>query len=230
VDRTAHLRTFPLPGGDRAAREPRRSALGVLFEIFGDEAAEWVKSWFGPSELQTLIAALHRPKLFPRTSSMGRLFDAVAVLCGLFDRCTFEGQAAMGLEFLANPESAQAYPLPLAGGQPAQADWEPLIRAVLDDRRRGVPPEDIAARFHNALADFASQAARHAACRQVVLTGGCFQNALLETRVRARLLEDGFDVYTHHDVPPGDGGIALGQVFVAAQKVKESSYVSGNPG
>jgi hydrogenase maturation protein HypF len=176
-----------------------------------------------------LIAALRRPRLFPRTSSMGRLFDAVAALCGRFEPCTFEGQAAMSLEFLANPDVEDAYPLPLSPGEPAVADWELLIRAVLEDRSRGVPVSDIAARFHNALGDLATAAAQLAGCRNVVLTGGCFQNALLTERVRARLLNHKFDVYTHRDVPPGDGGISLGQVLVAAQKIKEPSYVSGNP-
>ena len=227
--RVAHLRTFPLPGGDRAAREPRRAALGLLFEILGDAAAEFAGKWFKPSELRTLIAALHRPGLFPRTSSMGRLFDAVAALCGWFGPCTFEGQAAMSLEFMANPDVEDAYPLPLSVGKPAEADWEPLVRGVLADRGRGVPPEDVAAKFHNALVDMAQQVAQQAECRNVVLTGGCFQNALLADRVRARLLKHDFDVYTHHNVPPGDGGIALGQVLIAAQKFKEYSNVSGNP-
>lgn len=135
----------------------------------------------------------------------------------------------MSLEFMANPDVEGAYPLPLSAGEPAEANWEPLVRAVLADRGRGVPPEDVAAKFHNALVDLAQEAAQQAECRNVVLTGGCFQNALLADRIRARLLEHGFDVYTHRNVPPGDGGIALGQVLIAAQKIKESSYVSGNP-
>jgi hydrogenase maturation protein HypF len=237
--RVAHLRTFALPGGDRAAREPRRSALGLLFEIMGEAAADIARAWFTPAELTTLLAALKRPGLFPRTSSMGRLFDAVAALCGLPDRATFEGQAAMALEFAADPDVRDAYPLPLLNHEPSIADWEPLVRAVLADRACGIPVGPIAAKFHNALADMAVAAAQRVAserlaptdpdcnpkrqregdlptgCRRVVLTGGCFQNALLTERVRARLLETGFEVYTHQEVPPGDGGIALGQVFIA---------------
>jgi hydrogenase maturation protein HypF len=152
---------------------------------------------------------------------MGRLFDGVAAICGLFDRCSFEGQAAMALEFAADPGVRDAYPCPLQDGTPAVGDWEPLLRAVLADRGRGTPLAEIAGRFHNGLADLALAAAQRAACPRVVLTGGCFQNALLTERVRARLADHGFDVYTHRDVPPGDGGIALGQILVAAEKIKE---------
>jgi hydrogenase maturation protein HypF len=218
--RVAHLRVFPLPGGDRAAREPRRAALGLLFEMLGDAAAVAAGPWFTSAELAPLLAALQRLKLFPRTSSMGRLFDAVAVLCGLPDRVSFEGQAAMGLEFAADPAVSASYPLPVSDGTPAVADWEPLIRAVLDDRRRGVGVPEIAAKFHNALADLTVAVARRANCRQVVLTGGCFQNALLTVRARERLSAAGFRVYIHQEVPAGDGGIALGQVWLAAQTRK----------
>ncbi|MBL7037403.1 MAG: carbamoyltransferase HypF [Pirellulaceae bacterium] len=228
--RVAHLRTFPLPSGDRAVREPRRSALGVLHEIMGDDAAKIASEWFRPEELRTLMAALNRPKIFPRTSSLGRLFDAVAALCGLSRRASFEGQAAMALEFAADPNVREAYPLPLSAATPAVADWEPLIRGVLDDQSHGVDIARIAAKFHNALSEMALAATVRAGSRQVMLTGGCFQNALLTDRVRKRLLDNDFKVYTHHEVPPGDGGIALGQLLVAAKLIKGSSHVSGDSG
>lgn len=217
--RTAHLRAFSLPGGDLAAREPRRAALGLLFEILGDEAASWAGRWFSPAELQPLLTALRRPKLFPRTTSLGRLFDAVAALCGLQERVSFEGQAAMALEFAADPAECSAYPLPLSQTQPAVADWEPLVREVLRDLQHAVPLGSIAARFHNALAELAVAVARWVDCRQVVLTGGCFQNAWLTWRVRERLLAEGCNVYIQREVPPGDGGLALGQLWVAAKRL-----------
>ena len=100
------------------------------------------------------------------------------------------------------------------------ADWEPLVRAVLADRAAGVPIGRIAARFHNALAELAVAIARRAGLPQVALSGGCFQNALLSQRVRRGLLQAGFTVYTQRHVPPGDGGIALGQVLVAASTLE----------
>jgi hydrogenase maturation protein HypF len=237
--RVARLRSFPLPGGDRAVRQPRRSALGVLFEMLGDRAVEHVAEWFRPSELETLLGMLERGLRCPRTSSMGRLFDAMAALSGLPRVISFEGQAAMALEFAAEPGVEEAYPLPMVAaagdrgqgsevrGQPPtgtshqpllEADWEPLVRAVLAERVAGEPVGRISARFHNALAEWAVAVARSAGCPQIALTGGCFQNALLTERVRKRLLKEGFAVLMHHRVPPGDGGIALGQVYVAANR------------
>jgi len=207
-------------------RQPRRSALGTLFEILGEEETAARQNWFSESETKTLLSLLSRAVHAPRTSSMGRLFDAVAALCGLPAVISFEGQAAMALEFAAptaedNATEEGAYPLPISDATPAVADWEPMLRAVLADRAAGVPVGPISARFHNALAEMAVAVARRSGCSQVVLTGGCFQNALLTGRVRTRLLQSGFTVYTHRRVPPGDGGIALGQVFVAARQIEE---------
>jgi len=214
-ERVAHLRPFPLPGGDRAVREPRRSALGLLFEARGRAAAEAAALWFAEQELSFLFDALERKLNAPRTSSMGRLFDAIAALAGLPPSISFEGQAAMALEFAADPGEPSAYPLPLGDQSPAVADWQPTLDAVLADLRAGTPIGIVSGRFHNALAHLAVAAARRAGCHRVVLTGGCFQNRLLSLRARHRLEEAGFEVFTHCLVPPGDGGIALGQLFVA---------------
>ena len=155
---------------------------------------------------------------------MGRLFDGVAALCGLGGTISFEGQAAMQLEFAADPDEPQAYPLPLVAASPTAplvADWEPLVRGVLADRRAGVPTGRISARFHNALAELAVLVAERWGGGRVVLSGGCFQNAILARRARRRLSESGFQLYTHLQVPPGDGGLALGQVRVAAARSEE---------
>jgi hydrogenase maturation protein HypF len=177
-----------------------------------------VQQWFDGAELATLLTALDRPRLFPRTSSMGRLFDAVAALCGLPATVSFEGQAAMGLEAIADVAEESCYPLPL-GGDGATADWQPLIEGVVRDLGGGTTPATVSARFHNALSRLAVQIARRAGCRQIALTGGCFQNRLLADRVCRSLSESGFDVYTQQQVPPGDGGLALGQLLGAAYQV-----------
>jgi hydrogenase maturation protein HypF len=252
--RVAHLRTFALPGGDAAVREPRRSALGLLFEMFGPNAADHAAQWFTAAELSTLLSMLAHRVNSPRTSSMGRLFDAVAALCGLSPVITFEGQAAMSLEYAADEGEQTSYPVLIASDSNrvplletssaappdltqhclSQAvahtsdegglalDWAPLVRGVLADRAAGVPVPRISARFHNALADMAVAVAERLTPTKalpIVLTGGCFQNALLTARVRSRLAAAGFSVYTHQEVPPGDGGIALGQVFLALQQL-----------
>jgi hydrogenase maturation protein HypF len=217
--RVGHLRTFPLLGGERVARAPRRAALGMLHAMQSESCLTQGRRWFSKQELGLLETAFDGGHLFPQSSSMGRLFDAVAALCGMKDRVSFEGEAAMQLEFAVDPSEASAYPLPISDTAPAVADWQPLLDAVLRDLAGGCPRGTVAGRFHNSLAEVAVQLARRTGCAKVALTGGCFQNRWLTRRVRARLLESGFEVYTQRRVPPGDGGIALGQVLGAALQV-----------
>jgi hydrogenase maturation protein HypF len=195
--RVAHLRTFCIPGGDRAAREPRRSALGVLYEIFGNTLPD-----------EPLVRMLRRSVNSPRTSSAGRLFDAVASLVGIRDRCSFEGQAAMELEFAAEAEpSAETYPMELHAGV---LDWEPMIRLILADTSKAP------ARFHNTLAEAIVRVARRTSEERVVLSGGCFQNRYLTERTVTALRAAGFKPYWHQRIPPNDGGIAVGQIVAAS--------------
>ncbi len=218
--RVGHLRTFALPGGDRAGREPRCSAAGLLFEILGPEAAEIARSWFRPMELTNLLTLLKRRVNSPRTSSMGRLFDAVACLCGLAPVISFEGEAAMELEFAVDSNEKEAYLLPeVDGPEGSIADWEPLVRAVLEDRNQEVGVERISARFHNAIVDWTANVSERIGCADVVLSGGCFQNAILATRIVQRLSKQGFNVYTQMKVPPGDGAVALGQLLIARRSL-----------
>jgi hydrogenase maturation protein HypF len=222
--RAAHFRTFPLPGGDSAVRRPSRSALGLLYELLGNEARTIAAEWFAPSELDRLMTMLARGVNAPRTSSLGRLFDAVAVLCGLPPTVSFEGQAAMALEFAADEHLTESYPLDLpSDGDCEIIDWGPMLRELLAERAAGVGAARIAARFHNWLAEAAAAVATEVARQMqlppaelpVALGGGCFQNALLDRLVHERLSAAGFRVYTQSLTPPGDGGIALGQVFIA---------------
>ncbi len=217
--RVGHLRTFPLFGGDRTAREPRRSALGMLHTMEAETCLDWGRHWFSSTELELFATAIERGHPFPVSSSMGRLFDAVAVLCGCKERVSFEGEAAMQLEFAVDPVENSAYPLPILEGWPAVADWIPLLDAILADLARGVRRNTMAARFHNALANLALAWSERVGCPQVILSGGCFQNRVLLSRVRTRLSEAGFAVYTQARVPCGDGGIALGQILGAAQQL-----------
>jgi hydrogenase maturation protein HypF len=208
------------------------------------------------------MSALRRPGVFPRTSSMGRMFDAVAALCGMPGKVSFEGQAAMALEFAVDPTVQERYtlgivepepltdsapdrqpagsiqddsPSDMAGvpgprcetsARPIRIDWRGLLRDALVDRQRQAPVGAIAAKFHNALVDMAVAIARRVACSRVVLSGGCFQNRYLAETVYQRLSDDGFHVFLQQQVPAGDGGIALGQIHVAANLMKESTHVS----
>jgi hydrogenase maturation protein HypF len=208
--RVARLRTFPLPGGDAAARKPTLAAAGLLYEIQHDKEF--------PKNVPGLVSQmLERQIQTPRTSSMGRLFDAVACLAGFSDDTSYEGEAAMKLEFSARPNLEECYAYLLRPGDPIVIDWEPTIRRITLDARNHVGADIIAARFHNALAEMIVEIARQVGERRVVLTGGCFQNRYLTERAVHRLTDQGFSAYWHQRVPPNDGGLALGQAIAAVQ-------------
>lgn len=210
--RAGHLRAFPLPGGERAVREPRRSALGLCWSLFGDGAA--AEALFAPEEGFLLQRMLEGGLQSPLTSSVGRLFDAVAALTGLRAGTGFEGQAAMAVGTAAAAcREDGAYAFDLADGV---ADPAPLVAELLADRRRGVEPGRMARRFHGALARLAVAFAESAGQGDVALTGGCFQNALLAGLCTRALEARGFRVLRPALFPPNDGGISLGQAWVAA--------------
>ena len=231
-ERAAHLRTFALPGGEKAIREPRRAALGLLCEIFGDEAYDMRAlaplGAFTSHELTVLRAMLDRGVNCPRTSSAGRLFDAVASVAGLRQRARFEGQAAMDLEFAIGEAPIEdayqvrlAMPAPQSTPAPLVVDWAPLIHDLLRDLRQGTALGDLARKFHDALVEAIVSVARRVGEERVVLSGGCFQNAYLLGQSVARLRAAGFNAYRHQRVPPNDGGIALGQVLGAARALRK---------
>lgn len=230
--RVAHWRTFRLPGGEKAIREPRRAALGVLYEMLGEAALENRSCpplrAFSERELEVLRTMLARGVNSPVTSSVGRLFDAVASLVGLRQQVRFEGQAAMELEFaLAGEDTEETYPWrlregPGEQGQPLVVDWEPLLQSLLEEAQRGVAVARLSAKFHNTLVESIVAVARRIGEERVVLTGGCFQNRYLTERAVHRLRAEGFRPYWHQRVPPNDGGIALGQAVAACYRIKES--------
>jgi len=226
VERVAHLRPFRLPGGDKAVREPRRPAIGLLYEMFGDAAFEMTHlppfQNITAVELSALKGMLRRKLNSPQTSSIGRLFDAVASLINLRQKMRFEGQAAMELEFaLDGIETDEAYSLSLVTRHSSLVlDWALVIEAILSDVQNGIAGGRISAKFHNALADAVVAVAKKTGGRRVVLSGGCFQNRYLTERTVCRLQAEGFQPYWHQRVPPNDGGIALGQVIAALRANK----------
>jgi hydrogenase maturation protein HypF len=205
-ERVAHLRPFRLPGGDAAIRDCSRPAAGLLWEMFGANAANHIAS----SVVQSMLA--HQVNS-PLTSSVGRLFDAAAYLSGAAERNCFEGQAAMCFEgSIAEEDTAEAYRIENHG---RIGDWAPLVEAILLDRRAKIDVGRISVRFHNALANWIVEVAREAGTRDVVLSGGVFQNAYLTEQSSKLLEQSGFRVFTHHQVPANDGGLALGQAVLA---------------
>ncbi|MDQ4130627.1 MAG: carbamoyltransferase HypF, partial [Actinomycetota bacterium] len=221
-ERLGHLRPAPLPGGAAAIREPWRMALAWLRVAVGaEEAARWGAAcderWSG-------VLSLAESGRAPVTTSVGRLFDAVAALLGIRACVTYEGQAAIELEALARGVTAAEsprYPMDLRLGENGWVlDPAPLVEAILAELEREVPVEVIAAGFHAGLAEGAATLAGEL-CREhglgtVALSGGVFQNVRLTDVLATRLRAAGLRVLTHEHVPANDGGISVGQAAIAA--------------
>lgn len=227
ISRVAHLRPFALPGGDASIREPWRVALALL-----DAAGIGWHDHLSPcrvasaADRRLLYRQLETHLNCPATTSMGRLFDAVAALAGIKQSITYEAEAAMNLEARAAQaiDVGDAYPLPLEAAardqeSPLVIDWRPAIGAVVHDVTAGVEAAVIARRFHEGvvrmIVDVCGQLRIATGISTVGLTGGVFQNALLVTLAMAALRHDDFDVVVHDRVPPNDGGLALGQAVLA---------------
>lgn len=222
-ERVAHLAPIDLPGGDSAVRSPCRVALAHL----ASAGVEWTGDLapvraLTPSELTVLRRQLDSSFGCVQTTSMGRLFDAVASLLDLRQQISYEAQAAIELEVLADRASGHSrcrYRFTVEG---PLVSPDLVLRAIVDDLRAGVPVGEIALAFHEAVADVVLTLARRLRDERrthvVAMSGGVFQNALLTVMCSSRLRSDGFLALTHYLVPPNDGGLALGQAFVAGHR------------
>ncbi len=249
--RAAHLAYVPLPGGDRATREPWRVALAWLRQagIEWEEDLAPVRHALAPSDLESSLTApiprlqalsrqLQTGLNSPLTSSMGRLFDAVAALAGVRQTVNYEAQAAIEMEALVDGRESAYYSFerldPPSSGQagdgsperpapPYQIDPSPLFQQIVTDLRAGVGVPKIAARFHSGVAimvrDVCTDLSRENDTQQVVLSGGVWQNTFLLALTVGLLQEAGFEIYLHRQVPPNDGGLALGQAVSAIARL-----------
>lgn len=219
--RKGTMLAFRLPGADRAIKEPRRTALGVLYEIFGETLFQ--RDDLAPvnactrKEIMMFRQMLRNRLNTPVTTSAGRLFDAVASVVGLRQRMSFEGQAAMELEhLLMGARGDEQYPVALIDDPEGMLDfivnWKPMILQILIDLNNGESPRTISLRFHNSMAELIVQAAKRTGLPRVALSGGCFQNRYLLERSVRRLEAEGFRPYWHQRVPTNDGGVAFGQI------------------
>jgi hydrogenase maturation protein HypF len=219
--RVGHLREVRLPGGDRAVRQPWRMACAWLVEATGEEEPRRpaaLRHSVDDARWRAVAGMARRGVMSPRTTSVGRLFDAVAALCGLPATVTYEGQAAVELEAARDPHERGAYPLPV--GPDGELDARETILAVARDVAAGVPAGVVSARFHRGLAGATARACVDAASRAgldlAVLSGGVFQNVALLEATRERLEAAGLRVLVPERLPPNDGGISFGQAAVAA--------------
>lgn len=232
-ERLAHLLPFQLPGGATAIKEPRRSALGILSAAFSGvwpaSARLWLQRNFSDEEARVLRQALQQRLNCPLTSSAGRLFDAAASLLQLCQKADYQEQAPALMEGLASSGTvARRYTIDLVKvrSQPLVLDWRDMFKQMLADAADGESPSAMARGFHSALADAVAKTVATLGFQRVALTGGVFQNALLTEMVIGRLQENCVKVYTHKRVPPGDGGIAVGQALYG---VMQNSNEGGRP-
>jgi hydrogenase maturation protein HypF len=223
-ERVAHFKAYRLPGGDKGVEEPWRMAMSVLAAEGLDEAA--MRKF--PAHKWRLVQKMVKTGFnSPLTSSAGRLFDAVAAILGLCDVTSYEAQAAIRLESIADPRVTDRYPFAVqTGDRPWVLDFGPTIRAILDERRQGVAAGEISAKFHNTMATSVLDTCRFLRGQRdlnvVALSGGVFQNELLLRRTVEALQSRHFHVFTNTAVPLNDGGLALGQAAVAAERMKRT--------
>jgi len=228
--RAAHLKCYPMPGGEEAILHPARMALAYLArDLAGDEAR--LPDLLAPQERSVILRMIARGLRCPLTSSAGRLFDAVAAIVGIRDRISYEGQAAIRLQSLARPAEGE-YPFAVHGdSDPMILDFAETIRAIVTEVESGADVRSISWRFHRTVASAVAETCDRIRSRDgingVVLSGGVFQNDLLLGLVQGRLRERGFGVYAHTEVPPNDGGIALGQAAVAVARRSRLSETGG---
>jgi hydrogenase maturation protein HypF len=220
-ERRAHLRYVPLAGGDAAVRQPWRPALAYSMDALGPDAPFAAAPEPHVHVVRRMIAGRVNTV---ETSSCGRLFDAVASLIGLRQEVNFEGQAAIELETIAEDGCQERYPYGIDGSGPWELDFRPAIERIVRDVSMGVARARMAAKFHNALADATVEVCRRIAAesrlRRVCLSGGTFQNVRLLGAAAAGLRAVGLEVVLHGQVPPNDGGIALGQAAIAARQAR----------
>jgi len=222
--RAAHLKYFQLPGGDASIKRPYRTALSLLYKYQHpwDERLPCT-TFCPPNERRILNQQLDKTINCAPTSSMGRLFDAVAALIGVRQKVSYEAQAAMEMEAIASEAidtvDPCAYLFEFEGSALIEIGCGQLLDSVCRDIFNGAGTARIAAQFHHAVANMVVAVCeliqQDAEIRTVGLTGGVFQNVLLLTLVENRLQERGFDVLSHTIVPPNDGGLALGQAIIA---------------
>jgi hydrogenase maturation protein HypF len=221
--RFAHLEYAPLPGGDAATRKPYRAALAQLWQngIDWDEDLPPVVVACG-DDMTLLHSMLENNINCPPTSSMGRLFDAVAALVGVRGEVNYEAQAAIEFEALADPHEKAAYPFDFDG---ISLKAGPVLQSVIADWRAGIAVSAISARFHNGLAhsilEVCQAAKKQYGLDKVALSGGVWQNITLLRKTIPLLENDGFTVYIHRQVPTNDGGLALGQAVIASKQQVE---------
>jgi len=222
-ERLGHFEYLPMPGGDKAVSEPWRMALACLYTVYGRNlpfAALQHFDFLNPQDIEMILVALEKRINITLTSGIGRLFDAAASLLGLCHKPGFEAEGPMRLEACATEKISDFYPTAIDNGGIIRVNG--IIDGMVGDLQRGLRKEIIATRFHNSIIEAAASAISETKFarmpEKIVLSGGAFQNRFLLSGLIKKLKEMGFQVFANHKVPANDGGIALGQLAVAAAR------------
>ena len=233
-ERVAHLKTFSLPGGEQAIKEPSRIAIALLYQTY-DDYNYLLKCLnnlpcmrgFTHRELNIIRTILDKKINAPITFSMGRLFDGVAALLGIRQQVSYEGQAAMELEaVIGDLTTDEGYSFELAHSKnsynsPIIIDWQPMVQEIAIEYIDKKPIAEITAKFHNTLVEIIIAVAKQIGRKQIILTGECWQNKYLTERAIVRLREENFIPYWHYQVPCNNSGLAVGQI---AAKLRTNNY------
>ncbi len=227
--RVAHLSDVRMPGSAAAIKEPWRMAVSYLYDAFGENFRELnlpILKKIESRNSKIIVEMILNGVNSPQTSSLGRLFDGVAAIAGIRQRVNFEGQAAMELEMLAEGDARSIYDYQWTFEDPIKILTAPIIRGVVQDVQSGVSVAKISTKFHRTLialfAEVCAAVRQNAELNRVVLSGGCFQNAILLSGLIRELESRQFEVFSHRQAPCNDGGISLGQALVAASITEAS--------
>ena len=219
--RIAYFQPFKLLGGEKSVKEPKRIALSLLAQLninLLENLPVTLKNQFTKSELILFKNILAKNLNCPLTSSVGRLFDGISSILGICHQVSFEGQAAIALEFATlETKTDEFYDFSLTQNKIIQ--WQPMLRAILEDLNHNIPINFISAKFHNTLVEIIVAIAKLVGEKKVVLTGGCFQNLYLIEKAINRLKIENFVPYWHHQIPSNDGGISVGQILGAIREI-----------
>jgi len=225
-ERKNHFEYIPLPGGDKVTGEPWRTAVSYLYKYFGNDFRKMKLPFLSSlpdSHLDLVCSAIDARINTPLSSGAGRLFDAVAALLNLCTVAAFHAEAPMCLESVADKRTTDAYPYIKAG----HIGFKPMFTAIISDMASGVPVPVISARFHYTIVavitDVVSELSARSGIRKVALSGGTFQNKYLLEKTEDILRQKGFTVYSHERIPSNDGGLALGQIMIAAKRLEKQA-------
>ena len=224
-ERSAHFEYVVMPGGDMAVKEPWRMALAYLYHAFGQETTKYSESFMSrhQDKADTVLKIIEKRIRSPFTSSLGRLFDGIGSLAGLVDIATYEGEGAVMLEMSSSEDTGKQYTFEIREEEDVLViGIATLIRSVADDIKKGSDCGEISSKFHRGIitifAKLAEQLREKTGIGSVALSGGCFQNRILLEGLTGELEENGFEVFYHRNLPPGDGSLSFGQLIIAGER------------